>query len=70
MSIKLVELYSLAIPIFMPSPKFFHVKGGLGPDRTSTSRFYCNSPDLEEKMRPGFEVSSHLYSPNIGKRNF
>ena len=66
MSIKLVELYSLAIPIFMPSPQFFHEKGGLGPDRTSTSKPYCQEdPDLEKKMKPGLDKSAHLYSPNI-----
>ena len=47
---QLVELYSLATPIFMPSPKFFHEKGGLGPDRTSTSKPFCQEdPDWRKK---------------------
>ena len=53
MSFKLTELYSLAIPLFMPSPQFFKNNGGLGHDRTSTSYPYCETdPQLEEKMRP------------------
>ena len=33
MSIKLKEMYSLAIPLFMPSPIFFLNNGGLGKDK-------------------------------------
>ena len=56
MSFRLVELYSLGIPIFIPSPKFFLNTGGLGHDRTSTSHPYCDKdPQLEEKMRPNLD---------------
>jgi len=68
MSIKLIEIYSLAIPLFMPSPNFFINNGGLGNDRTSTSQPYCDEnvhPDIEEKMRPGLNISPHIYSPNL-----
>ena len=69
MSFRLVELYALGIPLFIPSLKFFKNNGGLGHDRTSTSEPYCDkkksSPDLEAKMRPGFDLSTHLYSPNV-----
>ena len=66
MSFRLTELYSLGIPLFIPSPKFFRNIGGMGHDRTSTSEPYCDKdPLLEEKMRPGLDLSTHLYSPNI-----
>ena len=66
MSFRFVELYSLGIPLFIPSLKFFANIGGLGHDRTSTSEPYCKKdPGLEKKMRPGFDLSTHLYSPNI-----
>ena len=63
MSFRLVELYALGIPLFIPSLKFFKNNGGLGHDRTSTSEPYCDkkksSPDLEAKMRPGL-ISAHI----------
>merc|ERR1712083_662315 len=66
MNFRLVELYSLGIPIFIPSPKFFLNSGGIGHDRTSTSEPYCDKdPKLEKKMRPALNFSTHLYSPNI-----
>jgi len=74
MSYRLTELFSLAIPIFIPSPMFYchHFdpetnRTGLGHDRTSTSPPYCNTySNLEEMVRPKIEVglSSHPYSPN------
>ena len=42
MSYKLTEFYSLAIPLFAPSPKFFLNNNGIGADRTSVSNLYCN----------------------------
>jgi len=75
MSYRLTELYSLQIPLFVPSPKFYlnyydpdTRKSGLGHDRTSTSEPYCkNYKGLESVMRPAVEsgLSSHPYSPNI-----
>ena len=43
-------------------------KNGMGWDRTSTSKPYCNiDSNLEKKMRPGpeFGYSTHPYSPNL-----
>ena len=42
MSYKLTELYSLSIPMFVPSPRFLARNKGLGADRTSTSQPYCS----------------------------
>jgi hypothetical protein len=67
MSYKLTEFYSLSIPLFVPSPKFYLKNNGMGADRASVSHFYCNNHDLEKMMRPTLEsgFSSHIYSPNI-----
>lgn len=68
MSFRFTELYSLGIPLFVPSPKYFLENHGMGHDRTSTSEPYCDKdPNLEEKMRPNIDLgySEHLYSPNI-----
>ena len=63
MSYKLTEFYALGIPIFMPSMKFFHAHGGLGGDRTSVTKPYCNNPNLDNEMKP-HPSSIHVYSPN------
>eukprot|EP00094_Tigriopus_californicus_P014500 TCALIF_14119-PA protein Name:"Protein of unknown function" AED:0.39 eAED:0.39 QI:0/-1/0/1/-1/1/1/0/287 len=63
MSFKFTEVYSLSIPIFVPSLKFFRTNGGMGPDRTSTSYLYCNNPKLNKQM-PKHPRSTHPYSPN------
>jgi len=67
MSYKLTEFYSLAIPLFVPSPKFYLNNKGIGSDRASVSHLYCNDRNLEKEMRPSLEsgFSSHIYSPNI-----
>lgn len=73
MSNRLTEWYNLAIPLFIPSPKFFlnyndGVYTGMGHDRTSTSQPYCaNDVTLEAAMRPKIEdgLSYHPYSPNV-----
>ena len=67
MSYKLTEFYTLAIPLFVPSLKFYRNIGGLGADRASVSPTYCNNPNLEKEMRPTLEsgFSSHIYSPNV-----
>jgi len=64
MSYKLTEFYSLGIPLFVPSPRYFRQNGGLGKDRTSTSRPYCsNRTELNDKM-PKHAAAPHPYSPN------
>ena len=76
MSYRTVELYTMGIPLFIPSIKFFlnftdirhGQKNGMGWDRTSTSKPYCNiDSNLEKKMRPSQEMgySTHPYSPNL-----
>lgn len=42
MCYKLTEFYSMGIPLFVPSPRYFRDNGGLGNDRTSTSKPYCD----------------------------
>ena len=59
MSYRFTELYALAIPIFVPSPKFYleyYDRGtkmfGIGWDRTSTKRPMCSTDSkLEDAMR-------------------
>ena len=75
MSYRFTELYALAIPLFLPSPKFYlrHYdpdtkKFGIGHDRTSTSEPYCTMQyNLESVMRPALKsnLSPHPYSPNV-----
>ena len=81
MSLRTTELYSMGIPMFFPSLKFFQnftdpwsKLWGMGWDRTMTSAPYCTTcrgytydPDLEIKMRPSIDLkySSHVYSPNL-----
>ena len=64
MSYKLTEFYSLAIPLFMPSMKFYRTFRSFGSDRSSLSKFYCNKPELDEDMKP-HPSSLHPYSPNV-----
>ena len=64
MSYKLTELYSLAIPIFVPSIKFYKTVHRFGPDRSSLSSYYCKDKSLDKKMKP-HPSSNHPYSPNI-----
>ncbi|KAH3724988.1 hypothetical protein DPMN_050816 [Dreissena polymorpha] len=64
MSFKLTEFYSLNIPLFVPSAKYFKTNGNFGSDRTSTTAPYCdNDPDLWWKM-PSHPSSPHSYNPN------
>ena len=76
MSYRITELYALAIPLFMPSIRFFKnyydplsKQFSLGWDRTSTNAPYCSlDPRLEHKRRPNITTETnmiHPYSPNI-----
>ena len=58
------ELYSLALPLFMPSMKFMQNLKPLGPDRSSLSAYYCKKPELDKEMQP-HPCSTHPYSPNV-----
>ena len=64
MSYKLTELYSLAIPLFVPSIKFYKSVNSFGHDRSSTSAFYCNNKHLNSEVKP-HPTSSHPYNPNV-----
>ena len=64
MGYAMTELYSLAIPMFMPSMKFMQNIKGLGPDRSSLSGYYCGKPALDKDMPP-HPCSTHPYSPNV-----
>ena len=64
MSYKLTEYYSLAIPLFVPSMKFYQNVRHFGPDRSSLSRFYCKNEELDSHIEP-HPSSTHPYSPNI-----
>ena len=63
MSFKLVEFYSLSIPLFMPSMLYFHQNGGLGFDRSALAPCYCSNHIRDEDMKP-HHTSIHPYSPN------
>ena len=65
MSYKLTELYSLCIPLFVPSMSFIHnVRRTVTKDRSSLSSFYCNHPELDKTMK-AHPSSTHPYSPNV-----
>ena len=65
MSFKLVEYYGLAIPLFMPSPRFFRNIHSFGADRSSIT-FTCGNQTLDAVMKP-HPTSTHPYSPNTGE---
>ncbi len=62
MSYKLTEFYSMKVPLFMPSMRYFHTHT-FGNDRTSLSPYYCKNPELDTVMKP-HSSSIHTYSPN------
>ena len=65
MSYKLTELYSLCIPLFMPSMRFFrNIRRTVEDDRSSLNRWYCNNQSLDNLMKP-HPSSPHPYSPNV-----
>ena len=65
MSYTLTELYSLCIPLFVPSMSFIHnVRRTVKNDRSSLSKFYCNYPELDKTMK-AHPSSTHPYSPNV-----
>ena len=64
MGYTMTELYSLALPLFMPSMKFMQNIKPLGPDRSSLSAYYCNKPELDKVIKP-HPCTTHPYSPNV-----
>ena len=64
MGYAMTELYSLALPLFMPSMKFMQTIKPLGADRSSLSALYCKNPKLDKDIKP-HPCSLHPYSPNV-----
>ena len=65
MSYTLTELYSLCIPLFVPSMSFIrNVRRTVTDDRSSLSKLYCNHSELDQAMKP-HPSSIHPYSPNV-----
>ena len=64
MGYAMTELYSLALPLFMPSMKFMQNIKPLGPDRSSLSAYYCKKPELDKDIKP-HPCTTHPYSPNV-----
>ena len=64
-SYTLTELYSLGIPLFIPSMTFIrNVRRTVTDERSSLSGLYCKNPRLKTDMQP-HPSSTHPYSPNI-----
>ena len=63
MTYKITEVYSLGIPLFMPSMKYLKAVRSIGADRSSLSDSYCQNQGLDNQMTPHFS-SIHPYSPN------
>ena len=63
MTYKITEVYSLGIPLFMPSMKLLKTLRSVGVDRSSLSSFYCKNRRLDIQMQPHLN-SIHPYSPN------
>ena len=64
MSYKLTELYSLSVPLFMPSIKSMQTTRFVSKDRSSLSSLYCKNMSLDAVMHPNL-ASIHPYSPNL-----
>ena len=64
MSYTLTELYSLSVPLFVPSIKSMHSTRCVSKDRSSLTSYYCNNMSLDGVMRPSI-ASIHPYSPNL-----
>ena len=63
MTYKITELYSLNIPMIVPSIKYYRtILHGFGPDRVTHGGFYCMRD--KELGRP-HPTSLHPYSPNV-----
>ena len=54
----------MAIPLFIPSLKYFYSVKRFGGDRTSTSNPYCRNDDSLDEQMKAHPNSIHMYSPN------
>lgn len=59
-----VELYSLAVPLFVPSMTLLLSQRLASVDRTLSGDAYCKNADLDSVMSP-HPASNHPYSPSV-----
>ena len=65
MTYKLTELYTLGIPLFIPSMKYYQTIKPFGPDRTVLSFIWCKDRgSLNDSQMLPYSSSIHSYSPN------
>ena len=65
MTYKLTEFYTMGIPLFIPSMKYFQTIKPFGPDRTILSGIFCGGRGtLRDKQMIPHPSSIHPYSPN------
>ena len=65
MTYKMTELYTMSIPMFVPSMKYFQNIKGFGPDRTVLAQYFCKfSGPLKDSEMVADPSSIHPYSPN------
>lgn len=65
MSFKFTEFYSMGLPLFVPSPRFYRERGGFGSDRSSASIYYCGPGKDKAFTVDKAPASSHPYNPNL-----
>ena len=66
MTYKLTEIYTMGIPLFIPSMKYYHNVHQFGPDRTMFSFIWCTKErgTLTNPQMLPHPTSIHPYSPN------
>ena len=65
MTYKLTELYTMGIPLFLPSLKYYRTIKSFGPDRTMFSFIWCkHRGSLNDTQMISHPTSIHPYSPN------
>ena len=65
MTYKLTELYTMGIPLVVPSMKYFQTIKPFGTDRTILSHIFCGGRStLTDKQMVPHPSSIHPYSPN------
>ena len=65
MTYKLTEMYTMGIPLFIPSMKYYQNIREFGPDRSIFSRIWCkNRGTLTDAQMLPHPTSIHPYSPN------
>ena len=65
MTYKLTELYTMGMPLFLPSLKYYRTIKSFGPDRTMFSFIWCKRRgSLNDTQMIPHPSSIHPYSPN------